>query len=37
MKRILLLTFVLAAALALPQTASARIVELGGTADRRRR
>ena len=34
MKRILLLT-VLAAALALPQTASARIVELGGTADPR--
>ena len=33
MKRILLLTFVLAAALALPPTASARIVELGGTAD----
>jgi hypothetical protein len=33
MKRILLLTLVLAAALALPQTASARIIELGGTAD----
>ncbi len=33
MKRILLLTFVLAAALALPSSASARIVELGGTAD----
>ena len=33
MKRILLLTFVLAAALALPQSASARIIELGGTAD----
>ena len=32
MKRILLLTFVLAAALALPSSASARIVELGGTA-----
>jgi hypothetical protein len=33
MKRILLLIFVLAAALALPASASARIVELGGTAD----
>lgn len=33
MKRILLLTFALAAALALPSTASARIVELGSTAD----
>jgi hypothetical protein len=33
MKRILLLTFVLAAAMALPSSASARIVELGGTAD----
>jgi len=33
MKRILLLTFVLAAALALPPSASARILELGGTAD----
>jgi hypothetical protein len=33
MKRILLLTFVLVAALALPSSASARIVELGGTAD----
>jgi hypothetical protein len=33
MKRILLLTLVLAAAIALPQTASARIIELGGTAD----
>jgi hypothetical protein len=33
MKRILLLTLVLAAAFALPQTASARIIELGGTAD----
>jgi len=33
MKRILLLTFVLAAALALPQSASARIIELGGAAD----
>ena len=33
MKRILLLTIVLATALALPQTASARLVELGGTAD----
>src|SRR5215207_1764391 len=32
MKRILLLTFVLAAALTLPSSASARIVELGGTA-----
>ena len=31
MKRILLLTFVLAAALALPSSASARIVELGET------
>ena len=33
MKRILLLHLVLAAALALPSSASARIVELGGTAD----
>ena len=33
MKRILLLTLVLVAAFALPQTASARIIELGGTAD----
>src|SRR5215210_6524949 len=33
MKRILLLTFVLAAAMALPSSASARIVELGSTAD----
>jgi hypothetical protein len=33
MRRILLLTFVLAAALAVPPSASARIVELGGTAD----
>ena len=33
MKRILLLTFVLAAALVLPSSASARIIELGGTAD----
>jgi hypothetical protein len=33
MKRILLLTLVLAAALALPSSASARIVELGGTGD----
>ena len=33
MKRILLLTMVLAAALALPSSASARIVELGGTGD----
>jgi hypothetical protein len=33
MKRILLLTFALAAALALPPTASARIVELGSQAD----
>ena len=33
MKRILLLTLLLAAALALPSSASARIVELGGTAD----
>jgi hypothetical protein len=33
MKRILLLTCVLAAALALPPSASARIIELGGTAD----
>jgi hypothetical protein len=33
MRRILLLTFVLAAALALPPSASARIVELGATAD----
>jgi hypothetical protein len=33
MRRILLLTFVLAAALALPSSASARIIELGGTAD----
>jgi hypothetical protein len=33
MNRILLLTFVLVAALALPSAASARIVELGGTAD----
>jgi hypothetical protein len=33
MKRILLLTPVLAATLLLPQSASARIVELGGTAD----
>jgi hypothetical protein len=33
MKRILLLTLVLAAAMALPSSASARIVELGGTAD----
>ena len=32
MKRILLLTFVLAAALALPSSASARVIELGGTA-----
>lgn len=32
MKRILLLTFALAAALALPSSASARIIELGGTA-----
>ena len=33
MKRILLLTPVLAAALLLPSSASARIIELGGTAD----
>jgi hypothetical protein len=33
MKRILLLTLALAAALALPPSASARIIELGGTAD----
>jgi len=33
MKRILLLTVVLAAAFALPSSASARLVELGGTAD----
>jgi hypothetical protein len=33
MKRILLLTLVLAAALALPSNASARIIELGATAD----
>jgi hypothetical protein len=33
MRRILLLTFVLAAALALPPSASARIIELGATAD----
>src|SRR5215210_2036884 len=33
MKRILLLTFVLLAAMALPSSASARIVELGGTGD----
>jgi hypothetical protein len=33
MKRFLLLTFALAAALALPSSASARIIELGGTAD----
>ena len=33
MKRILMLTCVLAAAIALPSSASARIVELGGTAD----
>jgi hypothetical protein len=33
MKRILLLTFVLAAALALPSSASARLIELGGTGD----
>jgi hypothetical protein len=33
MKRILLLTLALAAALALPASASARIIELGGTAD----
>jgi hypothetical protein len=33
MRRILLLTFVLAAVLALPSSASARLIELGGTAD----
>jgi hypothetical protein len=33
MKRILLLTFMLVAVLAVPSSASARIIELGGTAD----